>query len=253
MPSSSSRLYRRIADDLVQAIQRHEYAVGEKLPGERELAERFSVSRPTIREAMIALEIYGVIEIRHGVGNIVVANAVESSAKADLPPDDLDVGAFELVEARMVIEGGVAALAAISATESDFAVLQGFIDGMQTEDIHAAEAADREFHQYLARITKNGPLIDAVELLWDLRNRSMLAQAIDMRARGSGMPDRQDEHSVILDGLRRHDAVSARQAMTFHLERVRDYLLDSTEAEELEILKKKQRDTREAVTKRGVF
>lgn len=254
MSSSSSRLYRTIADNLATAIRNKEYGAGDKLPGERELAEKFGVSRPTIREAMIALEIYGVVEIRHGVGNIVVDNTGRTGGvHGEMPPEDLDVGSFELLEARLVVEGGVAAIAAAGATDEDIALLQSLMVKMKTEDSVAAEAADREFHLAIARITKNDPLVDFVESLWDLRDRSTLSHVIEARARGGGRPERMTEHAAILDAIKRRDTAAARLAMQTHLEEVREYLLRATEAEELESLREKQRIAREALTRRSPF
>ena len=72
MLSASQRLYRKVADELAAAIRGGAWRTGQKLPSERDLAERYGVSRPSIREAMIALEIYGLVEIRQGSGIYVV-------------------------------------------------------------------------------------------------------------------------------------------------------------------------------------
>ena len=95
-PNKSVRLYRRVADELAGSIRNGPYKTGEKLPAERELAETFGVSRPTVREAMIALEIFGVVEIRHGSGIYVVeppAGSAAAAASETSAREDLDVGA----------------------------------------------------------------------------------------------------------------------------------------------------------------
>ncbi len=249
-PNKSARLYRRVADELAEAIRKGTYATGEKLPAERELAETFGVSRPTIREAMIALEIFGLVEIRHGSGIYVIqtkAAASETDGEAD---PDLDVGAFELIEARIIIEGETTAVAAAAASDEDVAALEGFVERMQSDDLLESEVADQAFHQYLAGITDNGALIDTVENLWALRMRSPLTREIMTRSHGGGRPARLEEHKRILEAIRARDPVEARAAMRHHLEQVREYLLYATETAEVESLRENFRAKRDALSKR---
>src|SRR5437868_13875859 len=108
------RLYRQIADQLRALIERGEFAVGSRLPPERDLAVQLGVSRPSVREALIALEIQGLVEVRVGAGIFV--------AQAERPPTvpiNEGQGPFELLRARWLIEGEIAALAAREATKAD--------------------------------------------------------------------------------------------------------------------------------------
>jgi len=250
MLSASQRLYRKVADELAAAIRGGAWRTGQKLPSERDLAERYGVSRPSIREAMIALEIYGLVEIRQGSG-IYVVEPRAGTRGAEM--EDLDVGAFELLEARIIIEGGAAAVAATAASEADIARLAGLLDAMERSAAAQSEALDREFHLELARLTRNGPLLDAIETLWDLRTKSKLARMIERRAHGGGRLQRDEEHRAILDALTRRDPAGARAAMQSHLEKVRDFLLESTETEEIQKLRDQQRQAREALTRRSVY
>lgn len=252
-PNKNVRLYRRVADELAEAIRNGTYSTGEKLPAERELAESFEVSRPTIREAMIALEIYGVVEIRHGSGIYVVepVSGAVAEPESDAPArEDLNVGAFELIEARIIIEGETAAVAAAAITDEDIEILNTLIARMKEGSEAECEQADREFHQYLARITDNGALIDTIEHLWDLRTSSRLASQIMTRAQGGGRAARVAEHKKIVKGLATRDPSQARQAMREHLEKVREYLLDATETAELESLRQKLRAKRDVLSRR---
>jgi len=79
MKERSEKLYQRVANAITTAIEEGQYTPGSRLPGERELAEDFSVSRPTVREAMIALEIRGLVEARHGSGVYVIAPPAETA------------------------------------------------------------------------------------------------------------------------------------------------------------------------------
>jgi GntR family transcriptional repressor for pyruvate dehydrogenase complex len=246
--NKSDRLYRRVADELADAIRKGTYVPGDKLPPERELAESFGVSRPTVREAMIALEIYGVVEIRHGSGIYVVAPERGDGT----PParEDLNVGAFELIEARIIIEGETAAVAAAGVGDADVARLETLIERMRTGDEAECEQADREFHSHLAGITENSALIDTIEHMWDLRTRSPLASQIMSRAQGGGRAARIQEHEAIVAALKKHDPAAARAAMRYHLEQVREYLLVATETAELESLRQKLRAQRDVLSRR---
>lgn len=244
----TKRLYRRVADELLQSIRAGQYKIGEKLPGERELAESMGTSRPVIREAMIALEILGITEVRHGSGVYVIAPGQANSAA--LGQEDLDVGAFELIEARMVIEGETAAIAASVATSDDIVRLDELVEQMQDENEAIAERADYDFHLTIARITENGALISTIERLWELRATSRLASTIMRRAKGGGLAARIAEHRLIVEALRRQDPVAARAAMRDHLERVREYVLEATELAEIATLRKQIKATQASWAKR---
>lgn len=228
--NTAAKLYRKIADAVAAEIEAGKFKLGERLPTERELAEQFGVSRPTLREAMIALEMLGMIEARHGMGIYVT--------RTQLPPTastfDFEIGAFELIEARRLFEGEAAALAATTIDDEQLAELERLLTRMADEDELQGEDADREFHLVIARATGNGAIIATVENLWELRNRSPLARNILTRARGGGLEPRIDEHRRVLEALRAHDPAAARQAMRDHLERVIEHLLRATETEALQ-------------------
>ena len=253
--SKSVRLYRRVADDLVQSIRDGVYRPGEKLPAERELAEAFKVSRPTVREAMIALEIFGVVEIRHGSGIYVTepSGAQPGPAAAETMSDDLDVGAFELIEARILVEGEMAAVAAAAVGDEDIVILNDLIARMQAGDDQECDEADHEFHEHIARLTNNGALIDTVSNMWALRKRSRLAARIMTRAQGGGRTARVNEHKRIVKALAARDPAAARAAMRYHLEMVRDYLLDATETAEIESLRQNLRAKRDSLSRRTSY
>lgn len=244
---SSARLYRKVADDLIKSIRNGDYIPGQKLPTERELAESFQVSRPTVREALIALEILGFVEIRHGSGITVLEEKPELSDNNV----DLNVGAFELMEARMIIEGETAALAAFNATDEDIIELKRFVALMNSHIVAEAVSGDRHFHLYIARMTNNSALIDCVARLWDLRETSPLASKILSRTLEHSLSDRIYEHSNVLHALEQRDPAAARQAMRSHLEKVRDYVLEATETEEIENLRLKLKEKRDALLRRS--
>jgi GntR family transcriptional repressor for pyruvate dehydrogenase complex len=242
----SGKLYRRLADAIAADIEAGKYKVGERLPTERELAEAFGVSRPTLREALIALEMVGMIEARHGLGIYVTRAQMPVTNTAY----DGEIGAFELIEARRLFEGEAAALAAATIDDEALAELERLLQRMTDEEELQGEDADKEFHLVIARATGNGAIIATVENLWELRNRSPLARNILTRARGAGLAPRVAEHRRVLDALKAHDPPAARQAMRDHLERVIEHLLHATETEALERAAEENRARRQEMAKR---
>jgi GntR family transcriptional repressor for pyruvate dehydrogenase complex len=224
---SHGRLYLAVVDHLKQAIESGVYPVGGRLPSERELAEELGVSRPVVREAIIVLESRGLVQTRHGAGVFVQTDAeAATSAIADS-----DSGPFELIEARRLLEGEIAALAADLVTDGQIAELQRLIDRMGDKGLDTAtrEKADRAFHIALVRVTENDVLVGIVEKLWDMRYESALCEYFFRRARESGSEPPVDEHQKVLDALKSHDPDAARSAMREHLARVTQNLLIATE------------------------
>lgn len=243
--SDTKKLYRQIADAIAAEIESGSYRPGDRLPTERELAQKFGVSRPTLREALIALEILGLIEAKHGHGILVTDNRAKST-----PISDSEIGAFELIEARRLFEGEVAAMAATLVQDDQIAELEKLLVRMEDKDDAKAEKADREFHIAIANITGNGALIACVENLWDWRYRSPLAKNILARAAGLGMSQRINEHSGILNALKKRSSSAARQAMHEHMDRVIEHLLNATEVIAVEHAKKASHERRKAMSKR---
>lgn len=229
--ADGSKLYQQVAAAVADAIQRGDFAPGQRIPSERELADDYKVSRPTIREAMIALEVTGLVRSRHGAGIFVVDNPPR-----DAPMIGLDIGAFELTEARRLFEAEAAALAAVSITDGELATLDALIGDMERENEAnvSGEHADREFHLTIARATRNSAVVEVIQSLWDARYKSPLCQHMLERARAVGVMPRIDEHQEILAALRKRDPKAARSAMRDHLARVIDGLLLATESDAME-------------------
>ena len=225
------KLYQQVAASVAEAIQRGDFAPGRRIPSERELAEEYKVSRPTIREAMIALEVLGIVRSRHGSGIFVADNP-----PLDTPTGGLDIGAFELTEARRLFEAEAAALAAVSITDEEIGTLEALIGAMERENLEhvSGEHADREFHLTIARATRNSAVVDVIESLWNARARSPLCQHMLERARSVGVVPRIDEHQAILAALRDRNPKAARKAMRDHLARVIEGLLKATESDALD-------------------
>jgi GntR family hexuronate regulon transcriptional repressor len=247
-PVDTRKLYRQVADAITASIKSGEYVRGARLPSERDLAASFKVSRPTIREAMIALEIRGLVEARQGSGIYVT-----DQPPAQIGADDLDIGAFELTEARRLFEGEAAALAATIITEEQLQEIEAILDDMIKENAagkQKGEMADRRFHVAIAQATRNSAITSVVENLWDKRYKSPLCVHMLERARSAGVKPHIGEHRRILAALRKHDPQAARNAMRDHLGRVIDGLLAATETDAVDSARKKAVGKRHEYTRR---
>ena len=231
LTSDTRKLYQQVAGKIMASITSGKYRPGERLPSERDLATAFKVSRPTIREAMIALEIRGFAETRHGSG-IYVTDQLPAQEGAG----DLDIGAFELTEARRLFEGEAAALAATTITDECLEELKLIVGEMADENARNAQGgtADRQFHIAIARATRNTAIAQVIESLLDMRHKSPLCVYMLERARRVGVQPRVSEHRRILVALRKHDPKAARNAMRDHLARVIEDLLAATEPDALD-------------------
>ena len=205
------RLFWRIVDKVEALINQGEFSAGSRLPPERELADMFDVSRPTIREAIIALEVRGRVEVKTGSG-VYVIEQQETSVKTK------EISAFELTQARALIEGEIAALAAQSITDEELAQLKQTLIAME-KGLYV-EQADREFHEIIARATRNKALEYAVANLWDLRlNNSQIVADYGSVCKNNN-DCVMDEHTAIYNALQTHDASAARTAMHKHFNRL---------------------------------
>lgn len=233
---ASGRLYQKVAHELAERISQGDYPIGTRLPAERKLAERFNVSRPTIREAIIALELVGCVEVKSGSG-VYVTSSGSSEALAGAV---LDVGAFEILEARLVFESEIAAVAAKAITDEELEDLKVALHSMELENTQeeVSENADEIFHHIIAKGTHNEAMISVCKHLWAMRNQSNVSASILDKVRQAGSRPRIEEHRVILDALVARDPDAARAAMREHLSRVADQLLESTEAQAIEEAKK---------------
>ena len=160
------RLYRQIAEQLRQLMSSGEFAVGSRLPAERDLAVQLGVSRPSVREALIALEVEGMIEVRTGSGIYVQSTTpLKNKASATQSDAPTEWGPLEVMSARILVESEVAALAAQNAQKKD---LQAIRNGLQKMKLEAARDevprwGDEAFHEGIAQACGNGVLLDTVQ------------------------------------------------------------------------------------------
>jgi len=211
------RLYRQIADQLRASIERGEFAVGSRLPPERDLAVQLGVSRPSVREALIALEVEGLVEVRMGSG-VYVREPVSSVDRlvAESP--------LETILARRLIESELAGEAARRATPGQVRGLREAVDIMEADTgqgdmpIHG----DRLFHLRIAEIGGNSVLLRVVDELFDERHNPLSLKLSDYFENPANWASAIAEHKRVIEAIARGDEPGARHAMHEHLSRSHD-------------------------------
>jgi GntR family transcriptional regulator, transcriptional repressor for pyruvate dehydrogenase complex len=211
-PADSRRLYQQIADQIRDLIRNGEFVPGTRLPPERELAQQLGVSRPSVREALIALEIAGSVEVRMGAGIYVRGTGDQATAGLGESP-------LELMQARIVLEGGLVSQACARATPDGLAAVREALAAMR-EAVAAGRPAldaDRRFHLAVAAMAGNAVLERLVGELFTERYSPMsllLSAHADTR---QTWQDALQEHERILKALEQRDALAAETAMRAHL------------------------------------
>lgn len=223
------RLYRLIADQLEVLIESGEFKPGMRLPAERDLVKKLGVSRPSLREALIALEVAGLVNIRIGSGIYVAERSPkkdERSHKVLRAVPEHEPGPLELVRARLSIESEIAAIAAKTATNVDLAAIRATIEVMKLENQAnpPLQDADREFHICIAQATGNTAFVHVVRNLWDYRNGNMWQMLEKHVLTDERLAHCVDEHQAIYEAIEARDPRAARQAMRVHLRSAHDVL-----------------------------
>jgi DNA-binding FadR family transcriptional regulator len=212
------RLYQQIAGQLRALIGSGEFAIGSRLPAERDLARQLGVSRPSVREALIALEVEGWVEVRTGSGVYVLDRAGRSRGTEVAATE---WGPLELIRARRVVEGEIAALAASQARRKHLDAMREAIAAMQRDADRgvAPLEGDRAFHSALVEACGNAVLIDTVQHFWDSRRGPLFERLGGYFETLTSWRAAIAEHEAIVDAIRAHDAPAARAAMHAHMDK----------------------------------
>ena len=219
MPITSiepARLYRRIAEQLRTLIVEGEYAAGTRLPPERNLAVQMGVSRPSVREALIALEVEGYVEIRIGSG--IYARTPDTINVG--PALTQEEGPLELIRARGVLEPEIAAEAARNIKRAQLDALGKTIVLME-EDAAAGRiptAGDRQFHMRIAEAAGNGVLVSMVGQLFDGRSNPLFTKLALYFENPKSWAAAISEHRSVLEALVARDPDAARDTMRHHIQ-----------------------------------
>jgi len=210
------RLYRVVSGKIEELIRAENIRPGERLPSERDLATKLGVSRTSLREALIALELGGTVEVRGGSGVYVSEQATPVAEVPTAGP-----GPFEVLAARRLIEVEMAALAAKHASDSAIdAILVAVLEMEQHhEERSGNESADRNFHLAIARATGNSAMVGVIDYLWSQRGslwHKLKEHFQTEELRQQTLLD----HRAIFAAIADHDVAGARTAMRAHLDRV---------------------------------
>ncbi|MDJ0391601.1 FadR/GntR family transcriptional regulator [Roseomonas sp. E05] len=224
-PPAPPRGFEIVARQIVALVQR-EHAVGQRLPAERELAKRFGVSRPTIREAILSLQMAGMLEVRKNSGAYVASlrEAPEVRALSGFGP-------FENLQARQMIEPQIAALAAQHATPRQLADLATTLAEMRGQHARGEEAdvADHRFHLLLAEASGNGVLVPIADQLWRGQIESGIWQEIHRyMPMAQYRPIWLRDHEAVFRAVEERRPRAAAMAMTRHLSNIRKALMTTT-------------------------
>jgi len=216
------------AEQIVEAIQRGDYPVSSKLPSEFELAEQMGVSRPSIREALSALQAMSIIESRPGSGNYVLRKPSSSEESDTVHLIESEAGCLEVMEARGVLEPPVVALVAKKASGDLLARLKELIVKMRK---HAAQdsfddyfEADKSFHIELANAAGNPLVTAALEPLLDTMEQRVYRE-FTRHYYLKNVDDLQhvvDLHNEILDAIEANDEKTAFAKTVEHWDRMRE-------------------------------
>lgn len=228
-----NRTYSKVGELLKKEISQGVYKIGDKLPTEREISERLGISRTIVREAIVMLEVEKLVEVKKGSGVYVINTPgnIKGDDKFALP----DVGPFELLQARQLVESSVAEFAAQMATKRDIQNLKEILieeKEMLSKNIDDY-TADRNFHLALAEITQNDVLIKFQEQLWEYRfNSAMWAQLHTRILEKNYHHLWLKDHHEIFVGIQKKNGLLARQAMWQHLENVKQKLFELSDVDD---------------------
>ena len=207
------RLYQEIALQIKAHIESGEFSVGTRLPAERELAQQLKVSRPSVREALIALEVEGLVEVKTGAGVFVCER------RRPFPSTASYEGPLEIMLARALIEGDIAARAATKMRQSDIRELERIVKAMHPGSTNQESCLpnDRAFHLYIAEKAGNTVLVRFVAELFDARHTPLSMQFGKHFENASTWMLAVAEHQEIVKAFAARDSLAAKRAMERHL------------------------------------
>jgi len=225
----NKKLYMLVVEQIQELIEEGKLKPGEKLPSERELSSQFGLSRSSIREALTALEIMGLLEIYSGLGTFVSKN-VKNSATDNF--DDLEdsVSPTEIVEARKIIEPQLAKLAAQRATKEDLEEIRANLEkaeALGNDNIEEFERLDEEFHLLIAKAAYNEVLYRFAESLKTLRSSKLWGNLkYKSLQKGNRVAKYKEEHKELYEALSTRNARQAELISKKHITDISNHLFD---------------------------
>ena len=226
-PIKTQKIYEQIVDQIGQLVAEGHLKPGDRLPSERELVERFQVSRASIREAISALEMMGLIEVRSGEGTYIrqvnIDSVVAPLAWMLFIEKDTDL---ELYEARKILEVQAAGLAAERAEEDEinemFEALE--VMRMDLQKQRLGEDADHNFHYAIARATHNKILFRLMNTISDTMRKTLKTSRSKLYEDKNTPEKLYKEHYFLYEAIKNHDVERAQKLMLDHLVGVENQL-----------------------------
>ncbi|KAA6174070.1 FadR family transcriptional regulator [Pseudomonas marginalis] len=222
------KLYQKIADRLREHIRLGEFQAGARLPPERDLVQILGVSRPSLREALIALEIDGSIEIKMGSGIYVCQKLLDAKSKTSTFGESPSA----LMQARAIIEGESIVMACMNGNKADYRYLQSCIDGMReciANGLSAVEE-DRKFHYRLAKMSGNSALLKIISALFDERHSPISAHLTEHAESRNTWVAAAIEHEAILSAVQAKNLMASQTAMRYHLKKSEERWLEGMDS-----------------------
>ncbi|HEV6953440.1 MAG TPA: FCD domain-containing protein [Promicromonospora sp.] len=216
MTQSRASFSEQLADDIVRLIRSESLGPGDALESSRDLAKRFAVTTPTVREALRRLEATGVVELRHGSGTYIGPGIERTVLANPHRPRITRSSVIELAEARLVIEPGIAALAASARDAAALQRLEAATATALEPPVHGHRPA-LNFHVELAAASGNGLLRETLEALLHVR----ADEQTEIRFRYDDRQRDHAEHRDILAAVRDGDAAAAERLTREHLTTIR--------------------------------
>lgn len=227
-PIRTKRIYVRIVEQIKQLFASGDLRPGDKLPSERDLAERLQVSRASVREALSALEAMGLLEIRPGEGafirQISVDSIIEPLALLLLMEKDKT---WELLEVRKMMEIKAAGLAALRAAPEELERFKKILLRMESDlqRGNLGEDADWEFHFAIAEMAGNSMLLRLMNTIGDVMRQGLKAARLELYVKPGNAQLLYDQHCAICKAIEEKDSEGAQKAMREHLMFVEQELL----------------------------
>ena len=224
----TKKVYMKIVEQVRDLIKEGRLKPGDKLPPEQILAEKFGTSRPSVREALSALEILGITESRGGKGNFIKDNLDTPLYEQEFRELEEEESPFEILEARKAVETEIVGLAAKKATKEDIVSIRESLDKMKSAmtNIPGIMEFDREFHINIAKAAHNSLLFSMMTYLADLLKEKLW---INLKEKSWSIPGRPqkyfEEHTEIFSAIKNKDSKGARKRMYDHLAGVEKDLL----------------------------
>ena len=229
-PVETEKIYLKVVDQIVQLIREGRFKPGDRLPPERTVAEQMGISRPTVREAVAALEVIGVLEIKPGQGTFVTSADFEGLRSKAYSTFLDERSPYEIMEVRKAIESYAAALAAERGTPEQIAEIGQAVQAISdtaTENQEWNEVADRQFHEALGKASGNGVLADVCNILLDMCQQKVLARLKELGRHVPGSLEKNvEEHSQIYEAIRARDPKAAQNLVWQHFENAEHDIFD---------------------------